>query len=62
MYGYTYFSKNLLWHPINWLFVKIQLQGMMKKALIGIKAQAESNNDFIIPSEIPNQIHNIKLI
>ena len=46
IYSYTYFSKNLLWHPINWLFVKIQLQGMMKKALIGIKAQAESNNDF----------------
>ena len=46
LYSYSYFSKNLLCHPINWLFVKIQLKGMMNKALIGIKTQAESNKDF----------------
>ena len=45
-YSYSYFSKNLLWHPINWLFVKIQLKGMMSKALIGINTQAESNKKF----------------
>ena len=46
LYSYSYFSKNFLCHPINWLFVKIQLKGMMDKALIGIKTQAESNKDF----------------
>ena len=46
LYSYSYFSKNLLCHPINWLFVKIQLKGMMNKALKGIKTQAESNKDF----------------
>ena len=46
LYSYSYFSKNLFCHPINWLFVKIQLKGMMDKALIGIKTQAESNKDF----------------
>ena len=41
-YSYTYFAKSIIAYPINWLFVKIQLRGMMKKAIKGIKLQAES--------------------
>lgn len=46
-YTYTYHSRNWLMHPLNWLFVKIQIRGMMKKAIKGIKQQAESNAPFI---------------
>lgn len=46
VYKYSYFSKNILCHPINWLFVKIQLKGMMRKAIKGIKKQAELNKAF----------------
>lgn len=42
-YKYTYYSKNSFTHLINWLFIKIQLRGTMKKAIKGIKRQAESN-------------------
>lgn len=45
-YTYTFYSKNAFLQPINWLFMKIQYKGMMKKAIKGIKLQAESNNDF----------------
>ena len=45
-YKYTFYSKNIFLHPLNWLFVKIQWRGMMKKALIGIQKQAESKETF----------------
>jgi len=45
-YKYSYYSKNIFLHPINYLFVKIQIRGMMKKALSGIQKQAESDNPF----------------
>ena len=46
-YTYTYFSKNRLFIPLTWLLVKIQIKGIMKRAMIGIKEQAESNEPFI---------------
>lgn len=46
-YKYTYYSKNSLLQPVNWLFVHIQLKGMMKRAMAGIKKQAESEDEFI---------------
>jgi len=41
-YSYTYDSKAFWLYPINLLFVKVQLRGMMKKAIKGIRQQAES--------------------
>ena len=46
-YIYTYYSKNIFTHPINWLFIKIQVRGLMRKAIKAIKEQAESNCEFI---------------
>ena len=46
-YIYTYTSKNNILHPITWLYMKFQNKGMMKKAMMGIKAQAESNCKFV---------------
>lgn len=45
-YTYTFHSKNTFLQPVKWLFMKIQYKGMMKKAIKGIKLQAESNNSF----------------
>jgi hypothetical protein len=46
-YTYTYYSKNYLYNPLTWLLVKIQIKGIMKKAILGIKEQAQSNEPFI---------------
>jgi len=46
-YTYTYHSKNWLFNPLTWVFVKIQIKGIMKRALLGIKEQAQSNEPFI---------------
>ena len=46
-YRYTYEAQNWLLYPINFLFVHIQMRGMMKKAMKGIKAQAESGERLI---------------
>ena len=46
-YSYDFYSKNIFLQPINWLFMQLQYKGMMKKALKGIKAFAESDQGFI---------------
>ena len=46
-YSYSYYSKGLLYHPINWLFVNIQLKGMMKKVIKKIKTLAELKEEDI---------------
>ncbi len=46
-YVYTYDSRNWLTHPLNWAFGKVQMQGMMQKAIHGIQQQAESGCDFV---------------
>ena len=47
IYRYTYFSKSSLFYPITWLFVKIQIRGIMKRAIVGIQEQAESHEPFV---------------
>jgi hypothetical protein len=42
-YSYTFYSKSWILHLLTIPFVVIQWKGMMKKALRGIKEQAESN-------------------
>ena len=49
-YTYTYFSRNWLCNPLTWLLVKIQIKGIMKRALVGIKKQAQSNAPFVYES------------
>ena len=44
---YTYYSKNRILNPLTWLLVKIQIKGIMKRAMIGIKEQAQLNKPFI---------------
>lgn len=46
-YSYQFYSKNILLQPINWIFMQFQYRGMMKKALKGIKAFAESDQEFV---------------
>ena len=46
-YIYTYYSKNRLYCPLTWLLVNIQIRGIMKRAIKGIKEQALSNDPFI---------------
>jgi len=52
IYTYTYYSKNIFLHPLTWLFVNIQIKGIMKRAIKGIKKQAESNETFIYETNI----------
>lgn len=46
-YSYTFYSKNIFFHLFTVLFAYIQWKGMMKKAIKGIKLEAE---------ELDNQI------
>jgi hypothetical protein len=46
-YSYTYYSKNKLYHLFTIIFSIVQWKGMMKKAIKGIKKQAESSEPFI---------------
>ncbi len=46
-YSYTFYPDNKLNYFITILFCRIQWYGMMKKAMKGIKQQAESNLKFI---------------
>lgn len=46
-YKYTYSSRNIFFQPLNWLFVQVQIKGMMKKAMSGIQIQAEGNDVFM---------------
>ena len=46
-YQYTYYAKHWLHAPVLWLFVKIQIRGIMMRAIKGIKKQAESADAFI---------------
>lgn len=46
-YTYSYYPKHVIYYPLAFLFVKIQIKGMMKKAIRGIKLQAESGNPFV---------------
>ena len=46
-YRYTYSAKHWLYIPVLWLFVKIQIRGIMIRAIKGIKEQAESADAFI---------------
>lgn len=50
-YGYSFYSKNRFYHLFTLAFVSIQWKGMMKKAIKGIKLQAESNEPFIYRNE-----------
>lgn len=45
-YSYTFYSKNIVFHFFTLMFALIQWKGLMKKAIIGIKQQAESNEPF----------------
>ena len=36
-YTYTYHSKSWIYKPLTWLLVKIQIKGIMKRAMVGIK-------------------------
>jgi hypothetical protein len=44
---YTWFSTNMLTHPINWLFVKLFWSAVMKKGMANIKQMAESETPYI---------------
>ena len=46
-YIYTFYSQNRLYSPLTWLLVNIQIRGIMKRAIKGIKEQALSNEPFI---------------
>ena len=46
-YTYTYYSKKWIYKPLTWILVKIQVKGIMKRAIVGIKEQAQSNKTFI---------------
>lgn len=48
-YSYTFYPKNIFTRIITWGFIQIQWRGMMKRALKGIKVQAQSNCAFIYP-------------
>lgn len=47
IYTYTYYSKKKIFNPLTWLLVKIQIKGIMVRALSGIKQQAQSGEDFV---------------
>ena len=47
VYTYTYYSKKKIFNPLTWLLVKIQIKGIMVRALSGIKQQAQSGEDFV---------------
>ena len=47
IYAYTYYSKKKIFKPLTWLLVKIQIKGIMVRALSGIKQQAQSGEDFV---------------
>lgn len=46
-YTYTFISSGRFKFLLTWMFCKIQIRGMMRKAIIGIKEQAESKDHFI---------------
>ena len=46
-YAYTFYSKNIMYHPFTMLFCRLQWKGMMKKALHGIRQQCESGALFV---------------
>ena len=46
-YTYTYYSNNWLYNPLAWLLVNIQIKGIMQRALVGIKQQAQSDDLFM---------------
>ena len=46
-YAYTFYPKNWLYYLITWVFCQTQWKGMMKRAMKGIKKQAESDEQFI---------------
>lgn len=50
-YSYTFYSKNIFYHLFTVLFGLIQWKGMMKKAIKGIKKQAERNERFVYEKE-----------
>ena len=46
-YTYTYYSKKKIFNPLTWLLVKVQIKGIMLRALPGIKQLAQSGEDFV---------------
>ena len=44
---YTWFSKNIFMHPINWLFVKLFWRNVMKNGMKNIKQMAETEVPYI---------------
>jgi hypothetical protein len=44
---YTWFSRNILTHPINWLFVKIFWRNVMKNGMENIQQMAETETPYI---------------
>ena len=46
-YKYTYFPKHTVYYIVLWLFCQIQVKGLMKQAIKGIRKQAESGDAFV---------------
>jgi hypothetical protein len=44
---YTWYSRNILTHPINWLFVKIFWRQIMKNGMDSIKQMAEAETPYV---------------
>ncbi len=44
---YTWFSRNIITHPLNWLFVKILWRNVMKNGMANIKQMAEIETPYI---------------
>jgi hypothetical protein len=44
---YTWFSRNIITHPINWLFVKLVWSRIMKNGMANIKQMAEMETPYI---------------
>lgn len=51
-YCYTFYSKNVFYHFFTILFGFVQWRGMMKKAIKGIKRQAEGNEKFVYENQV----------
>ena len=47
IWKYTWYSKNILTQPINWLFVKIFWRQVMKNGMKSIKQMAETETPYI---------------
>ncbi len=51
-YRYTFQPSHAIWRPLTWLFVRVQWSGMMRKAMQGIKKQAESRAPYVYETRL----------